>query len=127
MKTSPEQHDNELNENEDGDQEELAAFGVFFEALLKLFLKIWTLVECHKICKVQPGVAAVHQRLGENCINFPRLDENCGEHEGGAKAAEELEEDAGVGAQAGVEEQDPGDLAHQGASEQKGKVMQTNL
>ena len=96
---------------------------MFFEALLKLFLKIWTLVECHKICKVQPGVAAVHQRLGENCINFPRLDENCGEHEGGAKAAEELEEDTGVGAQAGVEEQDPGDLAHQGASEQKGKVM----
>ena len=77
MKARPKHHDNELNKNEDGDQEELATFGVLFEALLKLVLEVWTFVECHKICKVQPGVAAVHQRLCENCVNFPRLDENC--------------------------------------------------
>lgn len=77
MKARPKHHDNELNKNEDGDQEELATFGVFFEALLKLVLEVWTFVECHKICKVQPGVAAVHQRLCKNCVNFPRLDENC--------------------------------------------------
>ena len=56
----------------------------------------------------------------ENCVNPPGLDEDRGEHEVGAEDGVELEEDAGVLVERAVEEQNPGDLAHQGAPEQKG-------
>ena len=126
MKARPEgNHDDELNEDEDGNQEELAALRVFFAEPLKLVLQAGTLVEGDELSEVQPGVATVHQRLCEDVVNFSRLDENRGEHECGPEAAEELEEHAGVGAQPGVEEQNAGDFAHQGAAEQEGEVVQS--
>ena len=102
MKTRPKDHNDELDQDEDGNQKELAALGMFCEEPLKLVLQVWTLVEGHKISKVQPGVTTVHQRLGEDCVNFPCLDENRREHEGGAEAAQKLEADADVIAEAGV-------------------------
>lgn len=98
---------------------------MFFAELFKLVLQAGTLVEGTQISKVQSGVAAVHERLCEDRVNLPRLDEDRGEHERGPEAAEELEEDAGVGAQPGVEEQHAGDLTQQGAAKQEGKVMQS--
>ena len=66
---------------------------------------------------------AVHQRLCEDCVNFPGLDEDSREHEVRAKDSVELEEDAGVLIERAVEEQDPGDLTHKGASEKEGEIM----
>ena len=98
---------------------------MFFEELFKLVLQAGTLVEGHQSSKVQSGVLPVHERLCEDRVNFPRLDEDRGEHERRPEAAEELEEHTGVGAQLGVEEQHAGDLAQQGPSKQEGKVMQS--
>ena len=126
MKARPEgNHDNELNEDEDRNQEELAALRVFFAEPLKLVLQAGTLVEGDQISEVQSGVATIHQRLCEDVVNFPRLDEDRGEHECGPEAAEELEEHAGVGAQPGVEEQNAGDFTQQGAAKQEGEVVQS--
>ena len=98
---------------------------MFFEELFELVLNAWTLVEGHQSSKVQSRVATVHERLCEDRVNFPRLDEDRGEHERGPEAAEELEEHAGLGAQWGVEEQHARDLTQQGPSKQEGKVMQS--
>ena len=125
MKARPGNHDNELNEDEDRNQEKLATLWVFFAELLKLVLQAGTLVEGNESSKVQSGVAAVHQRLCEDCVNFPRLDENRWEHKRGPEAAEKLEEHADVGSQPGVEEQNAGDLTQQGAAKQEGEVMQS--
>ena len=98
---------------------------MFFEELFKLVLHAGTLVEGHQSSKVQSRVATVHERLCEDRVNLPRLDEDRGEHERGPEAAEELEEHAGLGAQLGVKKQNAGGLAQQGPSKQEGKVMQS--
>ena len=125
MKARPGNHDDELNEDEDWHQEELAALRVFFEELFKPVLHAGTLVEGHQSSKVQSWVAAVHERLCKDRVNLPRLHEDRGEHERRPEAAEELEEHAGLGAQWGVEEQHARDLTQQGPSKQEGKVMQS--
>ena len=87
------------------------------------FLQSRALVAGHEIVKIHLGVAAVHQRLCEDCVNFPGLDEDSREHEVRAKDSVELEEDAGVLIERAVEEQNPGDLTHKGASEKEGEIM----
>ena len=87
---------------------------------LKSVLQPRTPVAAQAVFKIHNGVAVFHQRLSENCVNLPGLDEDRGEHEVGAEDGVELEEDAGVLVERAVEEQNPGDLAHQGAPEQKG-------
>ena len=97
----------------------IASLRILMEHLLKLVFQVRTLAEDRKIREVQAGVTAVHKRFGENRVNLPGFDEDRGEHEGGAEAAEELEEAAGGAAQPGVEEEHPGHLAHDRAPEQE--------
>ena len=53
MKARPEgNHDDELNEDEDGNQEKLAALWVFFAEPLKLVLQAGTLVEGDELSEV---------------------------------------------------------------------------
>lgn len=96
---------------------------MFVEHLSDPFFQSRAIVAGHKVVKIQLGVMSIHQRLCEDCVDFPGLDKDSREHEVWAKDSVELEEDAGVLVERAVEEQDPGDLTHEGAPEQEGEVM----
>ena len=61
-----------------------------------------------KSCSPLPVGHVLHLLL-EDDVHLPGLDEDGGEHDGGAEAAEELQEAAGAGAEPRVEEEDTGE------------------
>ena len=65
--------------------------------------------------------------LLEDDVHLPGLDEDGCEHDGGAEAAEELQEAAGAGAEPRVQEEDAGELAQERAAEQEGEEVGAGL